>query len=146
MDYAVKILESACQDKMVIAIQRDNQLCESFAAQLRQRGYWSFELTNKTSSPEQLAQQHSVYRSVVTTMSFLRDNTDLFKLPSVIINFDHVISRVKFLERFLNYRSNLDGFTNDGTRQEVYIYQMCFGNSSTSSSLKEFISRTAIQI
>lgn len=134
MEYTTKITDCASQDMMVLAIQRDNQLAESYASQLRSRGFWAFEVTNKTLDPVKLLNQHSVYRCVVTTMSYLRDNVDLFQFPSLVINFDHVVSHVKFLERFLNYRNPAPMDARD-----VYIYQMCFNHSTTSQNLKEFI-------
>jgi len=136
MNFSTKIMECACQDKIVLAIQRDNQLAESYAFQLRSRGFWAFEITNKTNAPQKLLKQHSVYRCAVTTMSYLRDNVDQFQFPSLIINFDHVVSHVKFLERFLAYRNPSTALE----RKDCYVYEMCFNHSTTSQNLKEYIS------
>lgn len=137
MAYTMKIMQASCQDKMVLAIQRDNQLAESFAQQLRQRGFWTFEVTNKTQDPEKLLKQHSIYRCGVTTMSYLRDNVDSFQFPSVVINFDHVISHVKFLERFLTYRNPSTAIE----QKECFIYEICFNHSTTSQNLKEYVEK-----
>ena len=144
MDYTMKIMDCACQDKVVLAIQRDNQLAESYAAQLRSKGYWAFEVTNKTADPQKLSDQHSVYRCAVTTMSFLRDNVQMFKRPSLIINFDHVVSHVKFLERWLNYRVSDDPPAPEHC--DVYIYQLCFNSSATSQNLKQFLQSQSLPV
>lgn len=139
MAYISKILECTNQDKIVLSIQRDNALAEIFAQQLRDNGFWSIEVTNKTVDPVKLANQHSVYRCIVTTMAFLRDNSDLFKRPTVVLNFDHVVNHVKFLERWLNYRSEGIPITKD--KNEAVIYEMCFQHSPTSQILKEYIQK-----
>lgn len=143
MEYTTKILECTNQDKIMLSIQRDNQLAEAFAAQLRKNGYWSTDITNKTVEPEKLAEQHSVYRCIVTTMAFLRDNLGMFKRPTVIMNFDHVVNHVKFLERWLNYR-----FSEKPSEEsnEAFIYEMCFQSSTTSQALKEYVQSKLPQV
>lgn len=69
----------------------------------------------------------ATFRCLITTIKFLRDNFDFFKKrPSVVINFEPIPPRIKYLERWLNYsvdRDNTDPPT-PANKEEIYVYHI----------------------
>ncbi len=139
IEYATKILECSNLDTPVLIIQEDDQLVESLATQLCNEGFWSVPIINKTTAVSATEMDNAnkmfelskdslaTFRCLITTIKFLRDNFDFFKKrPSVVINFEPIPPRIKYLERWLNYsvdRDNTDPPT-PANKEEIYVYHI----------------------
>lgn len=144
MEYMMHILESSLPDLPVLIIHLDKQLAEAFAFQLCNKGFWSMDITSQSTLGTALAIDHShnvseqlkdcltTFRCLVTTMKFLRDNPNVFKLrPSVVINFDLILPCFNYLERWLNYRAESPSTpqaanAQESEKEEIFVYTIRF--------------------
>lgn len=148
MEYIMNILECNLLDIPIVIIQQDNQLAEAVARQLRDEGFWSMNITGQTmlesainidnvnNTSEQLNGCFTTFQCLVTTMKFLRDCPNAFKMrPSVVINFDPIPPYISYLKRWLNYRATKGTLHADASppqgnkKEEIFLYQICFPSS-----------------
>lgn len=130
-------LESASMFKNVLIIQRNPEYCQKFVDKLQADGFWAFSVNEETPNYKELAKLHDLTRVPSTTMEFLartaREDLQLFKPPSIIINFDHTLIKVQFLLRYLNYLNVCS------TKKNIQIYHMASPRSKFIDNIRKYI-------
>lgn len=121
-------------------------MAHALAFHLCNEGFWSVNITDNytaetainiddsNNTSEQLNGCLTTFRCILTTIKYLRDCPDVFKMrPLVVINFNPILPCIKYLERWLNYRADKstsqaagDPLSEENKKEEIFLYQICF--------------------